>query len=427
MSETKSEKHPQGAPEISSGTHRWNFWVCGSEAALFIIAAKMVGPMTLIPFLFRQLKIDDSWLALFSLSMIVMALAGPVGTALAGGMRYKLPVCVRLGFFQRLPFAAVPLGAMFLYNRPGALLVVLVTSWLVSHVFAGMASPIFQVVITNGVREAWWARMLSLRFFLGAIGGLVATGFVWWVNRRFEAPTNYIILGWAGVLILFVSLAVVSRIREVPMMREMPHGWGLLADTCRQMGRILRDDQRVRWIVLGRVFRAGGFLIGTYMTAVMIRRCGLTDAQMWIPFTLITVAEIVAFSVSGWIVDHIGPKPALVLSSVVTALNSAILLFADSLPAFALIFFIGVFGGSLLMNSWPTLILRLAPTEDRPAYFSTINLAAAPGILLVMMGGMAVVNLTGFDYVFYASLVGGVVSAVVFMVKLPHITKAPTG
>ncbi|NIA13495.1 MAG: MFS transporter [Nitrospiraceae bacterium] len=427
MSESKPVYEPEHVGhEVSPETHRWNFWTCSSEAALFMTGTRIMGPMTLIPFLFKQIGLDDAWLALFTISFIVMALGNPIGTALAGGRRWKLPFCMRLGVIQRVPFLMVPLGAMFFYSGPKTLLLLLVLAFVLSNFSLGLTQPVFQVVITNGIHERYWARMMSMRSILAAIGGLGAAAFVWWVNETTTAPTNYVILGWTGVVLLFMSLAVVSRIREVPMDRELPHGWAYLSDTFSHMGSILRDDPRVRWIVLGRIFRSFGFVVGTYMTSVFIDRCALTDEQMYLPILMMTASQIVAYALAGWLVDRFGPKPALVLSSLCIALNSVLIMRADTLGAFAVVFAVGIFGGGLLMSGWTPLILKLAPIEHRPAYTSVTFLTSAPATTAALLIGMLLVRFTGYDYVFYLSAFGGICATIIFLWKIPHIRYAPT-
>ncbi len=405
-------------------THRWNFWVCGSEAALYITATKIMGPATLIPFLFNRLGIDPMWMGLFSLGGVIVALGAPIGTAMGGGRQWKLPYCIKTGVLQRLPFLAVPLGAMFFFSSSRFMLYLLVASWMASNFFGGLGFPVFQVVITNGVREQWWGRMMSLRNVLAAIIGLAASALVWWVNRRFEAPTNYVVLGWVGVSLLGLSLYVVTRIREVPMARELPHGLGALTDTLRGIVAIIRKDSRVRWILVGRTLRSAGFLVGAYMTPVFILRCNLTDADMWLPVILLTIGGIVGHAVAGWFVDHFGAKPALVLSSLSVAASALLLSQATSRTGFAIVFLLGPIGGGLLANAWPVLILKLAPMEKRPVYATTLSLVAIPGGLVIVLG-MILVHLTGFTFVFYASAVGAVMAALVFFLKLPNIRQAP--
>ena len=427
MSESEAAHEPENVGhEVPPKTHRWNFWICSSEAALFMTGVRIMGPMTLIPFLFKQIGLDDAWLAFFTISFIVMALGNPIGAALAGGRRWKLPFCMRLGLIQRVPFLLVPLGAMFFYSGPKTLLILLVMAYVSSNFFMGLGQPVFQVVITSGIHERYWARMMSMRSILASVGGLGAAGFVWWINKTTAAPTNYVILGWTGVALLFASLAVVGRIREVPMERELPHGWAYLSDTFRHMRSILRDDPRVRWIVLGRIFRSFGFVVGTYMTSVFIDRCGLTDAQMYLPVLMMTASQIVAYALAGWLVDRFGPKPALVLSSLCIAINSVLIMRADSLLDFVVVFAVGIFGGGLLMSGWTPLILKLSRVEDRPAYTSATFLASAPFTTIALLAGMLLVRFTGYDYVFYLSAFGGIGATIIFLWKIPHIRYAPT-
>jgi hypothetical protein len=411
--------------EIPFAVHRRNFWIAGSEAALYMAGSDMMGPMTLIPFLFAKTNIDPAWIGLFGVASLLTAFGNPIGSAWAGGREWKLPFCVRVGFVQRLGFLAVPLGAMFLFNRPGLLLTLLVFAWTQTYLVGGIGAPVYQFVITNGTWESWWGRMMALRSVLAAVFGTGATLFVWWVNRAFTAPRNYEVIGWLGVGMLYLSLYLVSRYHEVPMEARLSHGRETLGQTFRKLGGILREDVRVRWLVAGHICRSTGFLVGAYMTAVLVQRRHLTDHDMWIPVLLSTFPSIVSHLAAGWIVDRWGPKPALVISSTIIAFNSLLIIYCYGMPAFIVLFVAGNFAGSLLGNAWPTLIMKLAPPQHRHAYFSAISLATAPGNLLIMVTGIALVRYTGYDYVFYIGITGGLLSLWLFAAKLPHIRQAP--
>lgn len=416
---------PGVARAVPWAIHRWNFWVCGSEAALYMTAMKFMGPMTLIPFLFEKTGIHSAWLGLFGAMVLFADAGGPIGSARAGGREWKLPFCLRVALYQRLPFLMVPIAVTVFFVSPGGLLAILVFAWALSSFIGGIAAPVYQVVITNSVRESWWARMMGLRNTLSALFGLGATAVVWYVNRVYAAPYNYIVLTWIAVGLMFVSWQVMARIREVPIPGDRIRGPQKARATFDQMRTLLRDDPRIRWIVLARVLRSFGFWVGTYVTAVFIVRSDLGDGLMWIPVFLNTLPQIIAHMVAGWFVDRYGVKPALIVSSVIVGANAIMLAHCQSVAAFVAVFFILGFGGSLLANSWPTLLMKLAPVETRSAYFATISLCASPGTVLVMLLGIALVLTTGYDYIFYVGAAGTLLSAAVFAVKLPAIQHAP--
>lgn len=411
--------------DIPAETHRWNLWIFGSEAAIYTTAVSLMGPMALFPFLFQQTGINSSYLGLFTAANLIMALGGPVGSSLAGGREWKLSFCVRVGLLQRVPFLLVPFGVAFLYTRPAVLLWVLVAGWTISNFFTGVNAPVYQTVLTNSIRERWWGRMMALRNILGATTGLLATALVWAVNHRYTFPHNYTLLGVIGVLMLFTSLFVVSRIREVPLATAMTFGKTSFAGEVRNMVDILHRDRRVRWLVLAYVARSCGFFLGTYCTAVFIERCHLTDAQMWIPVILGSVPTIFVNLISGWLVDRYGPKPALVLSALLVAINAIFVTYCYSMWMFFVFFPSIAFGGSLLMSAWPTLLMKMAPPNRRPLYFSTVSLAAAPGSILVSVAGIVLVRFGGYDAAFYMSAAGGVLAALLFYTKLQNIRQAP--
>jgi predicted MFS family arabinose efflux permease len=224
---------------------------------------------------------------------------------------------------------------------------------------------------------------------------------------------------------LFLSLYVCSRFHEMPMRADLSHGPIGLRMTFRAMRDILRADRRVVWLVVAHAVRSCGFLLGTYMTAVLIDRCNLTETQMWIPVLLIALPELVAHVISGLVVDRYGPKPALILSALLVAINSVQIIHCHTLPAFIFTFACIALGGSLLNNAWPTLIVKLAPTPRRPAYIATMSLATAPWAIAISLIGVALVHYTQFDYVFYVSTAGGFIAAILYAVTLPDIRRAP--
>ncbi len=423
---TETEIAPDAceAVDVPWKTHRWNFWVYGTEAALYTSGMSLMGPMALFPFLFQQTGINGAFLGLFTASNLIMALGGPVGSALAGGRQWKLSFCLRVGLFQRLPFLIVPLGVALLYGQPAVLLTLLVLGWTVSNFFTGVITPVYQTVLTNSVREQWWGRMMALRSTLAATAGLLATGLVWGVNKGFAFPTNYTLLGVCGVAMVFASLYVVSRLREIPLREDRTFGRATVRVETRKIVELLSTDRHVRWLVCAYVARSCGFFLGTYCTAVFIERCHLTDSQMWIPVILGSVPTIFANLVSGWIVDRFGARLALVASATLVAGNSIFVTYCDSMWMFLIFFPSIAFGGSLLMNGWPTLLMKMASPDRRPLYFSTVSLVAAPGSIAVSIIGILLVRFGGYDAAFYLAAAGGLLAALLFQFRLPNVRQS---
>lgn len=312
-----------------------------------------------------------------------------------------------------------------LFDRPTALLWVLVGAWIASNFIGGVVEPVYHVMITHSTRESWWGRLIGTRNILAAAAGLVTASIVWRVNLALPVPPrNYIVLGGIGVVMLFASFYLISRIREVPTPKAwLRDGESILA-ALNSLRRILRDDTRVRWLVIARVIRSAGFVLGTYYTAVFITRCHLTEGQMWLPLALTCVSEIAAHTLGGWFVDRFGAKPALVVSAVLVFANSMLIMRCYSMAAFILLYPSLSLGGSLISNGWPTYMLKLAPGESRAAYWSAINLASAPGSVVMSLAGVLLVRLYGFEYVFYLSAAGGLFSAFLFYWKVPHVRSA---
>jgi hypothetical protein len=70
-------------------------------------------------------------------------------------------------------------------------------------------------------------------------------------------------------------------------------------------------------------------------------------------------------------------------------------------------------------------MMKLAPPSMRAAYASTVTFAAAPGSVAVAILGMVLVYHSGFDYVFYVSMAGGLIASLLFFFKVPNLLQAP--
>jgi predicted MFS family arabinose efflux permease len=241
------------------------------------------------------------------------------------------------------------------------------------------------------------------------------------INEAYEPPGSYMRLGWVGVAMVFASLFFVWILKEAPIRQERAHGSEGARASWQRMVGILREDSRVRWVIAGRIFRSAGFLVGVYITAVFIERCGLDEEQMWMPVIMTTVPGAAAFLFSGWFVDHFGVRLASVFSGLLLCATSVALFWTYNVTAFIVLFAFLALATTLMASSWMPMLMKLAPEETRPAYVSTINLAAAPFTALFLVAGIIMVQYTGFEYIFAVPAVGGILSAAVFYFKLPHI------
>ncbi len=412
----------QPGPQIKGVTpaiHQWNLRVASLDTAFYMMATNMLGPMALVPFLFNRIGIDAFWLGIFSLAGILSALGMPLGNALAGHKARKMPFCAAFGLLHRTPFLLIPIGVMCFYTNPLALLTLIIGVYIVASFLGGAIGSVYQVMLANSTYEHRWGRVMSLRSFSAAVMGLAATALVYQINRWFQVPTNYVVLGWTGAGLLYVSLFFATRVREVPVppAHDATHA-GLVA-TFRAGARILRDEPYMRWLVAGMSIRAAGFLMGFYMGAFLIERRQLDEAHMWVPIVLMAVPEMFSHLASGRIIDRYGPKAALVLSALLVGVNSIALAHTQSWFAFAVVFASGAFGGSLQGNAWPTFLVKLGPPQSRTLYFATAALACAPGGVLATIVGMYITRATHFDYIFYYASAGGLIAALIFWLKLP--------
>lgn len=404
---------------IPSKTHWRNFHIFGWEVALHNAGVRMIGPMVLIPFLFAEVGIHASWLGLFPIARNLMSLTGPVGAAWGGGLEHKLGYCLRWTIAHFVPFTLIPIGVIFFYDQPQTLLIILVIAWILAHLGQGLVESVKQTLMVNSIREEWWGRTMGYRQVMTALVGIAASGVLWLINQRYSEPQNFVALGWLSIGMMVAALLLLSRLKEIPAepksiraRKPWSQSWAMVFDVWKQ-------DRVVRWMVYGRWARCSGMFINTFITVVFMEKCGLTSEDMWLPILLITVAEILSFALASWFVDRIGSRTAIILSGLVMAGNAVLIQYSNSIWGFVFLFPFLTLAQGLMRSGFPTLVMKMAPPNQRADYHAAVNLAVLPGMYLTYITGIALVRFTGFDVIFHLTLIGSLLGSLCFYVGLP--------
>ena len=380
----------------------------------------MIGPLVLFPFLFAEVGVHASWLGLFPIARNLMSLTGPVGAAWAGGLERKKGYCVRWTLVQFLPFTMIPFGVAFLYDSPTLLLVLLVIAWVLAHLGQGLVESVKQTLMVSSICESWWGRTMGYRQVMTAIAGVAASGVLWLINQRFDEPDSFVALCWFAIGMMGVSLLLLAQVREVPAesnaireRRPWRESWALVFE-------VWRESRAVRWLVYGRWARCTGMFINTFITVVFMERVGLTTQDMWLPVLLMTLAEIASFGTASWFVDRVGSRTAMILSGLLMAVNGVLVQLSTSVWGFVVLFLLLTLAQGLMRSGWPTLVMKMAPVEQRADYHAAVNLAVLPGMYVAFASGIALVRFTGFDVIFHITILGSLLGAFCFHVGLPQ-------
>jgi predicted MFS family arabinose efflux permease len=75
----------------------------------------------------------------------------------------------------------------------------------------------------------------------------------------------------------------------------------------------------------------------------------------------------------------------------------------------------------LRRSGWPTLVMKMAPVDQRADYHAAVNLAVLPGMYIAFAAGIGLVRFTGFDIIFYITLVGSLLGSLCFYIGLPRV------
>jgi predicted MFS family arabinose efflux permease len=110
----------------------------------------------------------------------------------------------------------------------------------------------------------------------------------------------------------------------------------------------------------------------------------------------------------------------MVLSGFLMAANAVLMMVSTSVWGFVLLFPFLTLAQGLMRSGWPTLVMKMAPVGERADYHAAVNLSVLPGMYLAFAAGIVLVRFTGFEVIFYVTLIGSLLGSLCFYIGLPN-------
>jgi len=265
--------------------------------------------------------------------------------------------------------------------------------WLLLAAYFGLqlASNVahgpYQAVIPDRVPPGRWGQASGVKQLAEILGVMVTSQAVGYLLSRGQARLAILSMAFFLHLTLVITLLGVREepLRQVPTERL----WRAVLGTFRVD---LHRHADLAWLVASRLFILLGMnLVRTYVLYYVqwLLNVSAEGASQVTGVLLAVLAVSVAAIVypAGALSDRVGRKPLIVLSGLVGAGGSLLLLLARNMTH--LLIFGGVLGlsiGVFLSANW-ALLTDLVPSEEAGRYLGLTNLATAGASALAGIGG----------------------------------------
>jgi MFS family permease len=404
--------------EARSGDLRWNFGAGVIDAAGWGAGMSLVSATTILPLFVSRLT--DSPVAV-GMIQAVMLFGWLLPGILVSGWVERLPrvktSVMWIAALERLAlFVLAPLCLFFGAGNPAALLAAFFLVWLIMNAAMGANLPGYYKLIAKTIPAEYRGRLYGIG---GAISGFVGVGgaaLVGWFLQRWEFPGGFAACFLAASIVQTVTFVPIAFMREPEQSRE-----ATLPDV-RPLQRLalIREDSRLRWLCVAVALFSFNQMGAAFHTLFAIDRLDATEADVARFTAAVTGARAVAFLLVGWLGDRFGNRAAMQVATTFGVAAAALAWHAPGVTWMYAVFMLN----EVAVQGWGVCsvnyVLELCPTERSGTYTAVFGVFTGPLRVGLPLVGGALAAMVGFQTLFAAGVVGGLVTLVVLATRVPE-------
>lgn len=389
-----------------------NFWVNVLDGMTFIFGISMLSRFTVLPLFVERLGGGAFVQGLIpALYYVGWLLPGLFMAPLVASRPRRKPIILTATIGERVPFLVLGLVLVFAPTLPAATLLTIFFALFAIYAFsAGFASTAWQDFISRVIPKQRWGIFFGMQSGIGGVLGVVAA----WVATQLLATQPFpqsvgmlALLCFAAQVVSYVFLA--STV-EPPQTTVPRTPW---REFLGGIGPLLQRDVAFRRYLLCRTAIALGFVGHSFLTASLLTRFTVADAEIGLFTAVLLAAQALANVGLGWLADRWGHKQVL---EIATVLGVAALLLAIVAPS-ALWFYpvfvlMGVAQAGYTLAGF-TLIFAFSTPAERPTYIGVANTALAPAAALGPILAGALASVAGYNALFVLLSALGLIGLVV--------------
>lgn len=369
-----------------------NFWVNVLDGTTFIFGISMLSRFTVLPLFVERLGGGALIQGLIpTIFYVGWLLPGLFMVPLVKSMPRRKPLILFATLFERLPFLVLGLVLLFAPDLPNPTLLTIFFVLFIVYAFgAGFTSTAWQDFVARIIPKQRWGLFFGLQNGTGGILGVVGA----WIATRLLAdwafPQSVGLLALGCFSAQIVSYLFLASTIEPPQAAAPRQPW---REFLGGIMPLLRRDAMFRRYLFCRTAIALGFVGHSFLTAALLNRFVVPDAQIGVLTGVLLAAQALADVGLGWMADRWGHKQVLELSTVLGMLALVVAIVAPSSAWFYLIFVLTGAAQAGYTLSGFTLIFAFSSPEERPTYIGVANTALAPAAAVgpLLAGGLAAV------------------------------------
>jgi len=334
----------------------------------------------------------------------------------------RLPLVLKLGIFDRVPYLFLALGAYLVLKLDQKVAIVLFLLFYGIKVFSsGLVALPWQELIATVIpvshRGRYWGFSLILGKLLGMFGAIIAGLML----AKITYPLNYAYMFLVGFICVAISYIFLSLNIEPEINRQT------FAKNINVWGRIkviLDANKNFAAFLVNRGFVFLSFMGLGFVTVYGIEKFHLPISYSAIFTAVMLIAEVVGFGIWGTIGDKDGYKRVIEVCNLFLIVGLLALLFVESIWGLYVVFGIISFAHSGEFIADQNIAMEFGKEADRPTYIGMSKTLIGPFLLAAPIIGGGIVKLWGYQSMFLTALIISMIAFVIikFFVDEPRLS-----
>jgi MFS family permease len=330
--------------------------------------------------------------------------------------RYK-PFLLACTVHERLPFLGLAVVAWFMNDIDPSLMVVLIFLLLIWQGLGGgfglvaWQSMLAKVLSPRRLGTFYGVQMAAMSV-MAALSALAAGV----ILDRFSDRAGFALVFLLSFVSLIISFIMVALTREPdnPPAEEVPAQGAVQIS----LKGILQRDLNFRWFLVVSVLAQMATMCFAFYMVHVYGEYGTSKTLIGVLTSAYLIAQVLANLVMGWIGDRKSHYIVLGFGLVCATLSALLAWQANSVAwFFPVVFFAGVANVAVWTISM-AMTVEFGRPEERQAYIGMANTLIAPATILAPVFGGWLADRAGYPITFFASAVCGVLTVLVFVLRL---------
>lgn len=393
---------------------RRNYTLLGADISLFSLSLSFASLYGLLPLFVSHLSTSTIAIGMLPLLQAVGMIPPLFIASIVERQQQKKPFVLWVTIFERLPYLALAIATPLLAIQQPTGLLWLVYLMLGITIFGGgLAMPAWLDLIAKVIPESWRGRFFGHATAVGGLLGIAGSALAAVLLQHFDWVNGVALCFAFAFLAMVVSFLCLLAAKEPATEAAIAH-----PDTdWRRLPAILRQDRNLRYYILALILITAARPTTTYYVVDARATLGLSDGTASFYVTVLTAASTVGYLLWGYVGDHLGHKWVVVGGAISLGLAALVALVvrtpAAGIWGYGCVFLLSGLAVSALLIAALTVIVALAPQDQRPTYIGLANAAQAPPALIAPLLGAYLAEHFGYPLLFLLTAILALVGSVI--------------